>query len=293
MAPSPHLTSIKGFDGRLVEALLDEALALPYPRPVLGISGLQGSGKSTLAGQLVAAGKHRGVAVVAMSLDDFYLGRRERLALAKTVHPLLATRGPPGTHDLGLAHASLDALKTMQTGETIQLPRFDKLLDSRLPPSKWRRITTRPRMVVFEGWCLGVTPEDETSLPEPINALEREQDADSIWRRYCNHRLADYQPLWRRIDRLVFLQPPGFDIVPSLALAAGTSHAGTQARKIRHGPEKYRTLRAVVRARQPPGLAYAAGLGRPGARHGCVTANPLAAVTPDPRIRTPRSSRAG
>ncbi len=215
MAPSPHLTSIKGFDGRLVEALLDEALALPYPRPVLGISGLQGSGKSTLAGQLVAAGKHRGVAVVAMSLDDFYLGRRERLALAKNVHPLLATRGPPGTHDLGLAHASFDALMTQQTGETVLLPRFDKLFDRRLPPSKWRSTSTRPRLVVFEGWCLGVTPEDEAALPEPINALEREQDAASIWRRYCNHRLADYQPLWRRMDRLVFLQPPGFEIVTS------------------------------------------------------------------------------
>src|SRR5690606_8998885 len=31
---------------------------------------------------------------------------------------------------------------------------------------------------------------------------------------YCNGALAsDYPPLWRRIDRLLFLQPPGFEVV--------------------------------------------------------------------------------
>lgn len=215
MARAPHLTSIKGFEAGLVDRLLDEALALPGAMPMLGISGLQGSGKSTLAGQLQAAARHRGIAVVAMSLDDVYLGRRERLALARTVHPLLATRGPPGSHDIGLAHASLDALVRMQAGDTIMLPRFDKLLDRRLPPSKWRRIATRPRLVVFEGWCLGVPAEHGTALLEPINALERDEDVDGLWRRYCNRCLAAYQPLWRRMDRLVFLQPPGFEVVPS------------------------------------------------------------------------------
>src|SRR5690606_37738124 len=35
------------------------------------------------------------------------------------------------------------------------------------------------------------------------------------WRRYCNDALAHHYPaLWQRIDRLLFLQPPGFDIVP-------------------------------------------------------------------------------
>ena len=39
-----------------------------------------------------------GVAV--LSLDDLYLTRAQRQRLALDVHPLLATRGPPGSHDL-------------------------------------------------------------------------------------------------------------------------------------------------------------------------------------------------
>ena len=40
-------------------------------------------------------------------------------------------------------------------------------------------------------------------------------DADGRWRRHCNAALArDYPALWRRIDRLLFLQPPGFEVVP-------------------------------------------------------------------------------
>ncbi len=67
-----------------------------------GLAGLQGSGKSTLAAQLCAALTQRGIATLAMSLDDFYFGRGERKRLARDVHPLLATRGVPGTHDLDL-----------------------------------------------------------------------------------------------------------------------------------------------------------------------------------------------
>ena len=49
----------------------------------------------------------------------------------------------------------------------------------------------------------------------PINALERDEDPDGTWRRWSNAALArDYPPLWSRLDRLLFLQGPGFDIVP-------------------------------------------------------------------------------
>ena len=37
-----------------------------------------------------------------LSLDDLYLPKAERLRLARDVHPLLATRGVPGTHDVAL-----------------------------------------------------------------------------------------------------------------------------------------------------------------------------------------------
>ena len=180
---------------------------------VFGICGLQGSGKSTLAAQLAAAARAAGLAAACASLDDFYLTAAQRRALARDVHPLLATRGPPGTHDLALALATLDALRH---GGTPPLPRFDKLGDDRAPAHAWPRPARALDLLVFEGWCLAVPPEHADALGEPLNALERDEDADGRWRRWCNDALArDYPALWQRIDHLLFLQPPGFGIVPA------------------------------------------------------------------------------
>ena len=213
MAASPH-PSPPGFAPELVEGLLERALALPGASPVLGISGLQGSGKSTLAAQLVAAGRSRGLRVVALSLDDFYLGRRERLALARTQHPLWLRRGPPGTHDLGLALGTLDVLRQGAVGSAVPIPRFDKLADTRRPPSRWPRENARPDLIVLEGWCLGVRPQSAAALRRPANALEREQDAGGRWRQASNEALARYAELWRRLDYLHWLKAPGFEIEP-------------------------------------------------------------------------------
>src|SRR5690606_21796100 len=145
-----------------------------------------------------------------LSIDDVYLDRGARQALARDVHPLLATRGPPGTHDLALAFATLDALR--DTGAAA-LPRFDKPGDRRLPQHDWPRVS-RIDLVVLEGWFIGTPAEDEAALRAPINTLERSEDRDATWRRWCNAALArDYPALWARIDRLLFLQPPGFEVV--------------------------------------------------------------------------------
>ena len=177
------------------------------PPPILGIAGSQGSGKSTLAH---AVAEQFGCA--ALSLDDVYLTKAERQALARDVHPLFATRGPPGTHDLALAHATLAAVAA---GGPVALPRFDKLADERLPEKDWPHIDGPLDLLVFEGWFLGTPAQAETDLEPPLNALEREADADGRWRRWCNHALAtDYPALWQRCDRLWFLQPPDFSVIP-------------------------------------------------------------------------------
>ena len=200
-----------GYDAAFVGALLDDALA--HGRRVLAIAGLQGTGKSTLAAQLVAGARARGVAAEALSIDDFYLGRRERLALGRRVHPLLATRGPPGTHDVALACATMDALLPMRDGNRVRVPVFDKIADRRLPPSRWRVVRRRPALLVFEGWFLKVPPQDEAALGPPLNALEALEDADGGWRRHANAALAAYAPLWARLPWLLFLRGPGFDVV--------------------------------------------------------------------------------
>ena len=180
---------------------------------VLGLSGPQGSGKSTLAGAMVRACTRMGRPAQALSLDDVYLGRRTRLALARNVHPLLRTRGVPGTHDLALLLSTLDALAAATPAQPALLPRFDKGRDTRRPPSRWPRVTQAPRVLVLEGWCLGVRPQSRAALAQPVNALEREADPDGSWRRYVNRKLRAMQPAWARLDALVALTAPDWDTV--------------------------------------------------------------------------------
>lgn len=201
----------EGFASELVDAALRAALAGSARVPVFGLSGLQGTGKSTLAAQMATLAQAQGRRAVVLSLDDLYLPRAQRQQLARQVHPLLATRGPPGTHDAALGCALLDALRA---GEPVQLPRFDKLADERLPMDQAESIDAAVDLVIVEGWCLGAPAEEDAALDAPLNALERKEDPQAIWRRYCNTALArDYPPLWQRLDGLWFLQPPAFEVV--------------------------------------------------------------------------------
>jgi len=206
--------SPRGYPAALVESLLDGFALARRRRPLLvGLSGTQASGKSTLAAQLAQAARGRGHATLVLALDDYYLGRRERQALAQRVHPLLATRGVPGTHHIG---ALGDALRACSAGRVqgLLLPRFDKGRDSRLPPSRSRRVGATPDLVIVEGWCIGVPAQDRRDLRQPVNRLERIDDADGRWRRYVNQCLRrDYQPVWRLLDRLVLLAAPSFEVV--------------------------------------------------------------------------------
>jgi len=205
-----------GYADTVVDALLDALLPrLPARRAALvGLSGLQASGKSTLAAQLAAAARERGVATEVLGLDDFYLGRRDRAALARDVHPLLATRGVPGTHDVALLVETVNALRHASPSKPARIPRFDKGRDTRVPPSRWRRVTAPPRLILLEGWCIGVPAEASSALVRPVNALERVEDRDARWRTWVNARLAGaYAALWRRLDALIVLAAPSFEIV--------------------------------------------------------------------------------
>jgi D-glycerate 3-kinase len=182
----------------------------PY---VLGLSGLQGSGKSTLARHMKELAEARGWPTVVLSLDDFYYARSDREALAQNVHPLLRTRGVPGTHEVELLLSVLAALPQASARLPVRYPRFDKSRDTRVGPSNWAKVTVPPRLVIVEGWALGIRPQTEAALAQPVNALEREEDADGRWRRWVNKQLRSYQPLWRRFDALIVLQAPTWDVV--------------------------------------------------------------------------------
>jgi D-glycerate 3-kinase len=211
MSARPHPPPESGWQPAFVAQVLDEALVAADQGLPFAIAGLQGTGKSTLAAQLAGAAAARGRRALALSIDDFYLGRRERLRLGRAVHPLCATRGPPGTHDVSLACEVLDALRD---GRPVRLPRFDKIADRRLPPSRWP-MARATDLVLFEGWCLKVPPEAPARLAPPINRLEREEDPDATWRTWVNHALGrDYPMLWTRLPNLLLLQGPGFEVVP-------------------------------------------------------------------------------
>ena len=193
-------------DWRAVAAIA--ALALP-DRRCMGLSGGQGAGKSTLAALIAQAVALAGREAAVCSLDDFYLGKRERLALAREVHPLLATRGPPGTHDLALALAVLDGVLA---GRSTRLPRFSKGCDEPHPRSQWP-LAESVDTLVFEGWCLGVEPQPEPMLRSPVNRLEAEEDRDGRWRAYVNAACADYARLWQRVDWWIYIEVPDMDAV--------------------------------------------------------------------------------
>ena len=188
-------------------APLADAIAARRPR-LVGINGAQGSGKSTVCRFLEPLLAERGLRAVTLELDDLYLTHAERQDLARFDHPLFATRGVPGTHDVALGKTILDELAA---GRPATLPRFDKAADDRAG-----EVIVEPPcdVVLFEGWCAGAVPQPAAALRAPVNALEAAEDADRRWRLEVNRRLAtDYAELFGRIDMLVMLKVAGWDAV--------------------------------------------------------------------------------
>jgi len=179
---------------------------------IIGINGCQGSGKSTLADYLCTVVAERlEVTTVSLSLDDFYLTKSERIQLGSTVHPLLETRGVPGTHDVQLA---IDCIKSLVAGKKTVITRFDKSIDDRAAAESLKTVKGKVGLIVIEGWCLGAKPENAEQLSQPINNLEEQDDRDAIWRNYVNDAIRDnYQPLFNLADQLIMLQAPSFDSV--------------------------------------------------------------------------------
>ncbi|MCW8826335.1 MAG: hypothetical protein OQK78_07915 [Gammaproteobacteria bacterium] len=206
-----------------IEADLSEQLYSAYlpvakwvarqPQPfVVGINGAQGSGKSTLSQilKLLLQQQHR-LNVATLSIDDLYKSHAERQLMAHETHPLFATRGVPGTHDLSLG---TETIRSLLSDETTTIPRFDKLTDNPKPRSEWPLFEGVADVVIFEGWCIGATPQHEELLSRPVNSLEQLEDPDGGWRRFVNRQLQHHYPaLFEPIDALIMLEIPQFEKV--------------------------------------------------------------------------------
>lgn len=192
-----------------------DQLSRQQQTPVIAINGSQGSGKSTAAmilqSMLETNYDHR---VTILSIDDFYHTQEKRLELSKSLHPLFITRGVPGTHDINLASKTIEALQSASDGEKIAIPRFDKALDDRKPKHLWDEVTGPVSIIILEGWCVASPALETSSLTQAVNELERIEDKEGVWRKASNQFLQDqYQQLFNKIDWLLMLKAPSFDVV--------------------------------------------------------------------------------
>ena len=179
----------------------------------IGINGAQGTGKSTLAKLFKLCCTEAGLKVAVLSIDDFYLSKHARAQLAETVHPLLATRGVPGTHDVEKLKSCLNQLLDSQVG-TVKIPRFDKAADNPAPEDRWATLTLPVDLIILEGWFIGLEPEPCEHLVSPVNHLEVSEDGDGSWRNFVNNSLrSDFADLFGRLDSLLMLQAPSFEQV--------------------------------------------------------------------------------
>lgn len=175
------------------------------------LSGSQGIGKTTALSGLAALGE---TTALVISIDDFYLTLGEREASARATHPLCGTRGPPGSHDLGLLNAKLNELMSASPATTVQLPRFDKRTDDRMASKDWRSVPAQPRLIVLEGWLVGALPDSNAAAAPPINELERTEDSSGDWRAWQEQYLQSaYATLWDKCDSFFHLDAPSFDVV--------------------------------------------------------------------------------
>ena len=178
---------------------------------IIGLTGGQGSGKSTISKILKIILKESfNLNTVIFSIDDFYKTLKERKKMSIKVSPLFLTRGVPGTHDTKLLKNCIKKLKNLDFKRTL-IPKFDKSIDDRLSKNKWQKIKKKPDIVIFEGWCVGVTPQKNRDLLIPINTLEKEFDKKKIWRKWVNKELkTEYKKIFKLINLFIFLKVPSF-----------------------------------------------------------------------------------
>jgi len=211
--PENYLNYIPHFFMPLAKKI--NQLTLSSHIPIIGINGSQGSGKSTSSLVLKQIlGENFELDVVILSIDDFYHTKAAREELSDSIHPLFATRGVPGTHDTKLLEMTLNKLQQGMTGCQAMIPRFDKSKDDRKIVTEWEQLTQPVDAIIFEGWCVGLPPIPINELYQTINHLEREEDTNGKWRFKVNDFLSqDYQKIFDKIDWLIMLQAPGFDVV--------------------------------------------------------------------------------
>jgi D-glycerate 3-kinase len=181
---------------------------------VIGLTGGQGSGKSTISNILkIILKENHNLETVIFSIDDFYKTLEKRKIMSKKISPLFLTRGVPGTHDTKMILNCINKLK-INNFKKIVIPKFNKAIDDRMSKKKWLKVTKKPHIVIFEGWCVGAKHQKNKDLLIAVNALEKQQDKKKIWRNRVNQELKkNYKKIFELIDITIFLKVPSFEHV--------------------------------------------------------------------------------
>lgn len=184
---------------------------------ILGITGLQGSGKSTWASRIVGilTSEHN-LHTITISLDDLYKTHSDLIAQRDKDpnNKLYRTRGQPGTHDEHLARKFFDNLRRYRGEDELKIPSFDKSKfngeGDRAPELDWSKITLKPDVVVFEGWCVGFQPLSAEAVQEKHTlALAGKLPINTPAQHQLAHLLEVNEHLGRYCD--AFMGPQHFD----------------------------------------------------------------------------------
>lgn len=174
------------------------------------IAGSQGAGKSTLTKIFkLALEKIYKKKVMLLSIDDYYLSKKKRLDLSKKIHPLLITRGVPGTHNIEVLKK--DVISFQKKKFPIITPTFNKLKDD---ISNKKKVVKNAEILLLEGWCCGSPPINKKYLFKNINSLEAILDKNKKWRQYYNSQLKkDYKNVFSLFDQQIYIQAPSFTYI--------------------------------------------------------------------------------
>ena len=180
----------------------------------VGLAGGQGTGKTTSSSLIkIILTKYFKLKVFKISIDDFYKTRKERIRLSKRVHPMLLTRGVPGTHDINMMLNFFKKAKSKKF-KRLKLPTFNKAIDDRFDKKRWYDLKEKPDVIIFEGWCVGAKAEKINTLNKTINLMEKNKDKKKIWRKYVNQQLkSKYKNLYSQLNCLIYLRAKNFNLL--------------------------------------------------------------------------------
>ena len=180
----------------------------------VGLAGGQGTGKTTSSSLIkIILTKYFKLKVFRISIDDFYKTRKERIRLSKRVHPMLLTRGVPGTHDINMMLNFFKKAKSKKF-KRLKLPTFNKAIDDRFNKKRWYDLKEKPDVIIFEGWCVGAKAEKNNTLNKTINLMEKNKDKKKIWRKYVNQQLkSKYKNLYSQLNCLIYLRAKNFNLL--------------------------------------------------------------------------------